>query len=174
MAKHFVTSATFQSPLGPMHLAAAANGLICCIFLSRSTRADQKSEGDYSNNGHAILHQATLQLHEYFNGTRHDFTVPVAPSGTVFQRAVWDALQTKIPYGSTSSYSDVAIAIRNPKAVRAVGMANNKNPICVFIPCHRVIGKNGAMVGYGAGLEIKVKLLKLENAHTGNTHLEPT
>jgi methylated-DNA-[protein]-cysteine S-methyltransferase len=168
MAKRFVTSATIQSPVGPMHLAAAANGLTCCIFLSRSSRPDPTSEGDYSSKGHAILHQATLQLHEYFNGTRHDFTVPVAPLGTAFQRAVWDALQATIPYGSTASYSDVAIAIHNPKAVRAVGMANNKNPICVIIPCHRVIGKNGAMVGYGAGLEIKEKLLKLEEANVGN------
>ena len=132
-------------------------------------RTDQKPEGDFSSKGRNILLQAELQLHEYFHGKRHDFTVPVAPSGTVFQRSVWNALQSMIPYGSTASYSDVAIAIHNPKAVRAVGMANNKNPICVIIPCHRVIGKDGTMVGYGAGLDMKLKLLKLEEANLGKS-----
>lgn len=173
MTNHFVTSATIQSPLGPMYLAATANGLTCCRFLPTGTcsfmRIDQKPEGDFSSQGQIILLQATLQLHEYFHGTRHDFTIPVAPSGTAFQRSVWDALQTTIPYGTTASYSDVAVAIHNPKAVRAVGMANNKNPIYVIIPCHRVVGKDGAMVGYGAGLDIKVKLLKFEGATVRNS-----
>lgn len=110
-----------------------------------------------------LLMEAFQQLDEYLNGKRTVFTVPLAPEGTGFQRKVWDALQT-IPYGETLSYKEIAEMIGNPKASRAVGMANNKNPIAIMIPCHRVIGANGQLVGYGGGLDIKEQLLKLENA----------
>ena len=88
--------------------------------------------------------------------------MPTAPSGTEFQQKVWKALKD-IPYGKTKSYKDIAAAVGNEKACRAVGMANNRNPISIIIPCHRVIGKNGKLVGYGGGLEIKEYLLKLES-----------
>ena len=102
------------------------------------------------------------QLEEYLTGKRREFDVPLDPRGTDFQRTVWDKL-TSIPYGETISYKQVAELIDKPKACRAVGMANNKNPIWIIIPCHRVIGSDGSPVGYGGGLELKRKLLYLEN-----------
>lgn len=110
-----------------------------------------------------VLRQTREELAEYFAGTRRAFTVPLAPCGTAFQRKVWAALQD-IPYGETRSYKQIAEAVGQPKAFRAVGMANNRNPIAILIPCHRVIGSNGALVGYGGGLDIKTRLLRLEGA----------
>ncbi|AJA46548.1 methylated-DNA--protein-cysteine methyltransferase, constitutive [Clostridium pasteurianum DSM 525 = ATCC 6013] len=109
-----------------------------------------------------LLKEAYKQLQEYFHGKRKTFQLPLAPKGTDFQQKVWEALR-KIPYGSTCSYKDVAIKIGNINACRAVGMANNRNPIPIIIPCHRVIGTNGKLVGYGGGLKIKEMLLKIEN-----------
>ena len=108
-----------------------------------------------------LLKEAAKQLEEYFAGERKSFDIPLYPEGTVFQKKVWAALET-IPYGETWSYKQVAQKVDSPKAYRAVGMANNKNPISILIPCHRVIGANGKLVGYGGGLEIKEYLLKLE------------
>lgn len=108
-----------------------------------------------------LLKEAAKQLSEYFSGKRKTFELPLAPSGTEFQKKVWDTLK-QIPYGETMSYGEVAKKIGNDKACRAVGMANNKNPIPIIIPCHRVIGSNGKLVGYGGGLDIKKKLLELE------------
>ena len=102
-----------------------------------------------------------MQLKEYFTGKRKKFDVPLNPQGTDFQRSVWKALQD-IPYGKTRSYKQIAKAIGNPKACRAVGMANNKNPIWILIPCHRVIGSDGTLTGYGGGLEMKKRLLNIE------------
>lgn len=102
------------------------------------------------------------ELKEYFAGTRREFTIPLDRRGTPFQLRVWDAL-TQIPYGETRSYSDIAIQIGNPKGQRAVGLANNKNPIGVIVPCHRVIGKKGGLVGYASGLDHKERLLGLES-----------
>ena len=101
------------------------------------------------------------QLKEYFNGERRNFTVDLDLIGTEFQQNVWGAL-LEIPYGKTVSYKEIAVKIGNPKAVRAVGMANNKNKVPIIIPCHRVIGVDGKLVGYGGGIHIKEKLLKLE------------
>jgi len=101
------------------------------------------------------------QLQEYFVGERRTFTVPLSLKGTPFQKQVWQALQS-IEYGETCSYKDIAEAIGNPKAVRAVGSSNGKNPVSIFIPCHRVIGSNGGLVGYGGGLNNKKILLGLE------------
>ena len=109
-----------------------------------------------------LLKKAAKQLKEYFEGKRKGFDLPLAPEGTEFQKKVWKVLET-IPYGETWSYKQVAEKVNSPKAYRAVGMANNKNPISIIIPCHRVIGANGKLVGYGGGLEIKEYLLKLEN-----------
>lgn len=107
------------------------------------------------------LTTASRQLGEYFAGTRKVFNVPLAPVGTDFQRGVWDAL-LEIPYGETRTYGQIAAVIGNPNASRAVGLANNRNPIPVLIPCHRVIGSDGKLVGYGGGLEMKKRLLSLE------------
>ena len=108
-----------------------------------------------------LVIQAANQLEEYLSGSRKQFDLPLNPSGTEFQKKVWDILRT-IPYGEHWSYKQVAIALEKPTAARAVGMANNKNPIPIIIPCHRVIGSNGDLVGYAGGLEIKGQLLNLE------------
>lgn len=108
-----------------------------------------------------LLKRAGTQLLEYLAGERKEFDLPLAFEGTEFQQAVWKALLT-IPYGQTRSYGQIAASIGNPRACRAVGMANNRNPIAIFVPCHRVIGANGKLVGYGSGLDIKEKLLNLE------------
>lgn len=109
----------------------------------------------------SLLKNAGNQLQEYLEGKRKKFDLPLEPQGTEFQKKVWNALQ-EIPYGETFSYKDVAQNIGNIKACRAVGMANNKNPIPICIPCHRVIGSNGKLVGYAGGLDIKEKLLEIE------------
>lgn len=109
----------------------------------------------------ALLRRAKEQLIEYFQGTRKVFNLPLGPEGTCFQKKVWEALLT-IPYGKTCSYSDIAELIGSPKACRAIGGANGKNPIPIIIPCHRVIGKNGTLVGYTGGLHIKKQLLFVE------------
>ena len=108
-----------------------------------------------------LIKKAASQLFEYLNGKRMEFDLPLLKDGTDFQISVWNEL-LKIPYGETRSYKDIAVAINNEKAVRAVGMANNKNKISIFIPCHRVIGSSKKLVGYGGGLEIKEFLLNLE------------
>jgi methylated-DNA-[protein]-cysteine S-methyltransferase len=108
-----------------------------------------------------LLQKAARQLQEYFTGTRTSFTLPLAPLGTPFQMQVWNTLLA-IPYGETRSYKEIALAINKPSASRAVGMAIHKNPIPIIIPCHRVIGTNGSLVGFSAGLPIKEQLLKLE------------
>lgn len=109
----------------------------------------------------SLIKKAILELNEYFTKKRKIFNLPLAPDGTEFQKKVWSEL-CKIPYGTTCSYKDIARAIGNEKACRAVGMANNKNPIAIFIPCHRVIGSNGKLVGYAGGIDIKKKLLNME------------
>lgn len=105
--------------------------------------------------------EAAAQIKEYLKGSRKDFDLPLKPQGTDFQLRVWQALQA-IPYGETRSYQEIAEQAGNIKACRAVGLANNRNPIAIIIPCHRVIGKNGSLIGYGGGLEIKARLLELE------------
>jgi len=112
----------------------------------------------------ALLKEAGRQLKDFLAGKRKAFELPLAPAGTEFQQKVWQALQA-IPYGETRSYGEIARIIGQPKAFRAVGMANNKNPILVLIPCHRVIGANGNLVGYAGGLSVKEYLLNLENKY---------
>lgn len=108
-----------------------------------------------------VISEALEQLTGYLDRQREEFYLPLKPKGTAFQQKVWAEL-LKIPYGQTSSYKEVAEKIGNPKACRAIGMANNKNPIPIFIPCHRVIGKNGSLTGYAGGLELKNTLLNIE------------
>ena len=108
-----------------------------------------------------LLTQAINQLEAYFSGERTAFDLPLGAEGTEFQRSVWEAL-LRIPYGETRSYGQIAEAIGKPKAGRAVGMANHRNPIAIIIPCHRVIGSDGSLVGYGGGINVKTFLLQLE------------
>lgn len=111
-----------------------------------------------------LLEQAALQIEEYLQGKRKKFSLPIALQGTDFQQKVWQEL-LNIPYGETRSYKQIAEKIGCPKGYRAVGMANNKNPIAIIVPCHRVIGQNKKLVGYAGGIDIKEKLLKLEEKY---------
>ena len=110
-----------------------------------------------------LIKKASAQIEEYLKGKRKKFSLPLSMHGTEFQMDVWRALQT-IPYGETRSYKQIAELVNRPKAVRAVGMANHRNPISIIVPCHRVIGHNGSLTGYGGGLPLKKYLLELENA----------
>lgn len=150
----------YQSPNGQMTIQANDIGLLGAWFEIQTTQPQEL--GAYSDD-HAILNQAKIQLEEYFSGRRTQFDLPLAAKGTDFQQSVWQAL-CKIPYGETWSYQQLADEIGNPKAVRAVGLANGKNPISVIVPCHRVIGKNGKLTGYAGGVETKEKLLQLERS----------
>lgn len=123
-------------------------------------------EGEKEEN-HPLLQWTRRELEEYFQGKRKEFSVPLKPDGTEFQKKVWKAL-TEIPYGETRTYGEVAAAVGNDKASRAVGMANHCNPIPVIIPCHRVIGKNGKLTGYAGGLEKKTALLDVERSFEEN------
>ena len=126
---------------------------------SLTTKAPSQNDGE--NN---ITRQAAQQLSEYLSGQRTQFTLPLSPNGTAFQRSVWQQLLT-IPYGSTCSYQQIADALGKPKGVRAVGHAIGQNPIWIVIPCHRVIGKDGSLTGYAGGLSMKKALLELEQQH---------
>lgn len=151
------TSCILTSPLGLLKLTADAKALTEITFYSGP--ADLPSA---EQTQHAILCLAAVQLSEYFTGTRRYFEIPLAPVGTDFQQRVWQALLT-IPYGTTASYQDIAVQIGQPLACRAVGGANNKNPLPIVIPCHRVIGKSGTLIGYAGGLAVKKFLLNLES-----------
>lgn len=127
------------------------NGKITALEFCR------RADGEEST----LIKKAFEELEAYFRGELKNFHIPLSPQGTDFQIEVWNAL-IQIPYGETKSYKEIAEMIDNPKAMRAVGNANNKNPIPIFIPCHRVIGANGSLIGYAGGLDIKKKLLELE------------
>ena len=122
--------------------------------------SDYKKENEIEKET-APIRKTYLQLKEYLSGKRKNFDIEIEMIGTEFQKKVWKEL-LNIPYGETRSYKDIAIAIGNEKACRAVGNANNKNPIAIIVPCHRVVGSNGSMTGYAGGLNIKEKLLKIE------------
>jgi methylated-DNA-[protein]-cysteine S-methyltransferase len=130
------------------------------FFTYRHTHINKKPD-DYTVMETSLIKKAAKQLEEYFEGKRKIFNLPIAPQGTEFQLKIWQALK-HIPYGETRSYGEIAFNAGNPKACRAVGMANNRNPIVILIPCHRVIGSNGSLTGFGGGLELKKKLLELE------------
>jgi methylated-DNA-[protein]-cysteine S-methyltransferase len=149
---------TMDSPLGQVTLQANNEGLLGMWFETHTTLPNEL--GNEQAN-HPVLCQAETELSAYFKGDLKVFTTPISASGTVFQKQVWHAL-TSIPYGETWSYQQLADAIGNPKAVRAVGLANGKNPVSVIVPCHRVIGKNGKLTGYAGGLARKEWLLKHE------------
>lgn len=129
----------------------------------QSNLHDDKVYAHPRSRTNAITDEACRQLEAYFDGQLHEFDLPLAPKGTEFQNQVWRALQ-QVKYGETASYLDIAKAIGNPKAVRAVGMANGRNPIAIVVPCHRIIGSNRTLTGYAGGLPRKQYLLNLEGA----------
>ena len=145
----------FDSPIGKLTVAEKDGAISHLVFGS-----DKRLNG-FEQKETTLIKKAEKQIKEYFDGKRKDFDLPIVFEGTDFQISVWEALRT-IPYGKTCSYKDIAIKIKNEKAPRAVGMANNRNPISIIVPCHRVIGANGKLVGYGGGLDIKQYLLDLE------------
>ncbi len=141
-----------ESPVGPLTLRAEDGALTAILYGDHRTgRAGEDP----------VLDQAEAELREYFAGYRKVFAVPVHLSGTAFQRKVWAALR-EIPYGETATYGEIAARIGNPRACRAVGTANHNNPISIVVPCHRVIGADGGLTGYGGGLAAKAYLLALE------------
>jgi len=147
----------YASPIGKLYVEASAIGLTKLKFHPNSGDAER------GNPDNPYLSEARIQLDEYFLGERTEFDLELDWStATDFYKKVWAEL-LKIPYGQTVAYSDIANALNNPKAVRAVGMANGKNPIPVIVPCHRVIGKSGNLHGFSGGLDIKEKLLHIEN-----------
>ncbi len=148
-----------ESPVGPLVLAGDDRGLRFLSF-GASKRA-VCAKPDWTEDS-APFKEATLQLQAYFRGELKEFDLPLSLDGTTFQVNVWKKLCT-IPYGTTISYGELAQRIGNPKAMRAVGLANGSNPIAIIVPCHRVIGSNGKLTGYGGGLPIKEKLLALES-----------
>lgn len=152
----------YHSPLGIMTLQACEQGLLGAWFETETT---MPTELGVKSEQCTILINTIKQLDEYFSGKRTIFTLPLAAKGTEFQQSVWQAL-CKIPYGETWNYQQIAEAIGNPKAVRAVGLANGRNPISIIVPCHRVIGKSGKLTGYAGGINRKASLLELERTTT--------
>lgn len=151
------------SPLGNLLLSASPEGLTG-VWIMGEKHCPARPAHWHEN---AVeFRAAARQLTEYFAGTRHAFDLPLAPQGTPFQRLAWEALQ-QIPYGQTRSYQEQAAAIGRPAAVRAIGTANGRNPLSIIVPCHRVIGANGSLTGYGGGLGAKQWLLAHEAAHAG-------
>jgi O-6-methylguanine DNA methyltransferase len=148
-------SCIYDSPIGPLTLVASDKGLVALEFGKRKHPEcveDARKLAPYRR-----------ELQEYFAGKREAFTIPLDIRGTEFQKRCWQQL-LKIPYGETRSYRDIAEAIGNRNAVRAVGLANGQNPIAIIVPCHRVIASDGTLCGYGGGLHIKEELLRLEGA----------
>lgn len=129
--------------------------------IEAKTEADNSSMDFVDEPQTELLKRAGTELMEYFQGKRKGFTLPLSPQGTEFQKKVWEALRS-IPYGETRSYGEIAAQVGNPRAARAVGGANNKNPIMIFIPCHRVVGADGSLTGFACGLEAKKYMLDLE------------
>jgi methylated-DNA-[protein]-cysteine S-methyltransferase len=159
---------TIDSPVGPLLLGANEAG-VCLIEFHESKHRLPRSP-DWREGESELIERARAQLGEYFAGTRRTFDLPLAPRGTEFQRAVWHALAA-IPYGETISYAQLATRVGKPAATRAVGAANGRNPLPIVLPCHRVIGANGSLTGFGGGLPTKQFLLRLEGALQGDALL---
>lgn len=151
-----------ESPVGTLVLVGQGAYLHAVVF-ETTWPLFQKRFADAADIETPVLKETKRQLKAYFAGKRREFDLPLKLSGTDFQNRVWAAL-SRIPFGKTSTYRDQAILVKSPKAVRAVGQTNGKNPLCIILPCHRVIGSNGAMTGYAGGLKTKEFLLKLEGA----------
>jgi len=172
-------STTISSPVGPLFLAASAQGLVALEFDARlpgqqTIRPNPRDVRTERKRGKAYVFEESAEalkpyakeVEEYFAARRRDFSFQLDLRGTEFQRACWNALLA-IPYGETRTYADIARAVGSPAGFRAVGMANNRNPVAIVVPCHRVIASNGTLCGYGGGLDVKQKLLELEGAVSG-------
>ncbi|MBD0418672.1 methylated-DNA--[protein]-cysteine S-methyltransferase [Streptomyces sp. NPDC052309] len=157
MKQHTVT----DSPYGPLTLVAE-DGVLCGLYMTAQRhRPPEETFGEPSSPDEGPFAEAREQLAAYFAGDLKDFTLDLSLHGTPFQRSVWDQLR-KIPYGETRTYGELADALGNPAASRAVGLANGRNPVGIIVPCHRVIGASGSLTGYGGGLERKQRLLDFE------------
>jgi O-6-methylguanine DNA methyltransferase len=169
-------SAIFMSPVGPLFLAASDQGLVALEFDRRlpGQQTIRPNPRDLRVESKALrfeeserdMHLYIDALEKYFAGERREFGIPLDLRGTEFQLACWRALLA-IPYGETRTYADIARAVGRPQGFRAVGMANNRNPVAIVVPCHRVIASDGTLCGYGGGLDVKRKLLELEGALSG-------
>ncbi len=157
-----------ETKLGMIGIVEKDNKIVKVIIINendKNSKDKEDSKNDYENyqeKDTELLLKAKNELEEYFEGKRKEFDLPLEQEGTEFQKRVWNALE-KIPYGETRTYKEVAKMVGNEKASRAVGMANNKNNIPIIVPCHRVIGSNGKLVGYALGLDMKKYLLNLES-----------
>jgi methylated-DNA-[protein]-cysteine S-methyltransferase len=163
-AKHF--QAIMDSPLGKLALESDGYSILSVHIKSLNEPAGDLFPGSGNMEVPDCLNDCQKQLREYFDGLRQQFDLPLSPAGTSFQQKVWTALQ-QIPFGQTISYLELARRLGDPKVIRAAGTANGKNPIAIVIPCHRVIGSNGDLVGYAGGLENKKWLLDHEQKCTG-------
>ncbi|SFF06013.1 methylated-DNA--[protein]-cysteine S-methyltransferase [Alteribacillus iranensis] len=167
----FFYQSQYKSPLGLLTVMATDEGVCMVAYggveeTKREVEAWTKKHSTYPcivPDQTEVLKQTLVQLDEYFSGGRKGFNLPLHLFGTSFQKSVWHALQG-IPYGETCTYKEIAAKTGSPNAVRAVGGANNKNPVSIIIPCHRVIGSSGKMIGYGGGLDKKEYLLQLEKS----------
>ncbi len=151
----------YQSPIGLIRMGETGGFLTRADFIEQSPESEHFQPHSKSNSS-TLLKDSCRQLEEYFEGRRKKFDLALKPHGTSFQRSAWESL-LRIPYGETRSYLQQAESIRNPRAIRAIGQANSRNPIPIIIPCHRVIGKNGSLTGYSGGLDRKTRLLALEH-----------
>lgn len=145
----------YETDLGTLTFAEKRGGLFRLYFGNADIEGKKKAT--------PLLDSAALQLEEYADGKRHEFELPIILEGTPFQMDVWSALRA-IPYGQTATYKQIAQQLGNPAACRAVGMANNKNPLAIIVPCHRVVGADGSLTGYAGGIELKRRLLDIERA----------
>jgi methylated-DNA-[protein]-cysteine S-methyltransferase len=153
------TQWAMKSKIGPLYLVASEAGLHGLFWNKQDVPMARSLKG--GEPASRILATAVEQVEQYLDGEREDFDLPLAATGTEFQKRVWSELR-KIPYGETRSYGDIARKVNNRRAVRAVGAANGRNPIAIIVPCHRVIGADGSLTGFGGGLDIKTRLLALE------------
>lgn len=156
-----IRSYTFDTPIGRMSVCEKENGICAVTMREKSVWGLDKKLSGAEEQPTELLWKAEQELQEYFAGNRKAFDLPLHLEGTPFQLKVWNMLLT-IPYGETRSYKEIARLTGNEKACRAVGMANNRNPVMILVPCHRVVGADGSLVGYGGGLPLKEKLLELE------------
>ncbi|MER6157801.1 methylated-DNA--[protein]-cysteine S-methyltransferase [Streptomyces sp. NPDC001868] len=147
-----------DSPYGPLTLVAD-DGVLCGLYMTEQRH--RPPEESFGGRDDTLFAEAEEQLEAYFAGESKEFTVELRLHGTPFQRRVWEQL-ARIPYGETRSYGELADALGNPKASRAVGLANGKNPVGIIVPCHRVVGSDGSLTGYGGGMERKRRLLDFE------------
>lgn len=163
----------YLSPVGEMMIGSHGGKLCICDWAKEKRRGTidrcicRRLNAEYEEGTSEVIEQAVSQLREYFQGERRDFDIPIVFTGSEFQNSVWHELM-KVPYGSTISYAELARRIHHPRAVRAVASANATNPISIFVPCHRVIGSNQKLTGYGGGLDAKRELLALEARVSGS------